>query len=761
MKGMSAFQKINDISDFLIAEAELPPVMITQPPAKRQGALARFFSSGVGVAILCGVVSFTVTFLIVLAGRNPNLPPVIPADSQSATEQVTQAIVEPETTCEEPITLSPPEETTAQEMFTEILTEKLTEKVTKPPKPVVTEPVTEPETEEETTIPVASVSLPEASYDLDVRDSFFLQATVMPQDATDPRVVFKSSNSNIVTVDELTGEIIALRKGTATITVTALSTDYFEEDPDTGEDIYMLKTATCHITVDDVVLPVTATQGLTYTWMGDYYTWTGMGESTEKDVVLPELVNGLPLQVIDLTYEALNDVGVESVTMSSSVDRIKSQAFIHSTALREVTFVDDIVLEHQAFLNCQALSTINGLEHIIEMQLGAFTHCAALESVTIYPTTTYGNLPFSGSGLKNVTFAEGMTTIPDALFRECFHLAVIELPATITTIGEQAFANTAITSIDLPEGLTSIGAFAFQSSDIVSITIPEGITTLESNLFHACLSLETVNLPSTLKHIGGNVFNNCSSLQRIDLPDGLESIGAGAFTSATKITSIHLPDSLRSIGSSCFSYCKSLENINLPEGIERIEEYTFNSCTALTSIELPKSLTYIGNMAFSHSSIERVHIPDSVSVINNSAFAYNQDLKQITFGENSQLTHLYDNVFCECTSLTSIVLPDSLTWLGTNAFRLCTSLESVYVSPNLTHLGSLAFSYCTALEYIYLPESLSVMASNSCTLPFNNCSDTLVVYTGMTNKPVYIQSPITVKTGYTYAQYVKETSITQ
>lgn len=737
MKGMNAFQKINDIHPNFIQEAELPALVVSEKPPRHQSALGKFLSSGAFVAILCGVVSFTVTFLIVMAGRNPNLPSGTPTDTHDTPiiETEIESPAEADVTLPSEPESEPPEET---EKVTEKVTEKATEKVTEK----ATEKVTKPVETEPPIVPVESIILPQEVYALNVGDILVLEAEVLPDDATDKRIMWQSSNTTIVEIDEKSGQLTALRKGEATIMVKTLSGGI---------------SASCKITVDDVIYPANATQGLQYVWRGDYYEWSGMGESKEKHVVLPELVNGRPLQTIDLTYQSLNTVGVLSVTMSSSVERIKSQGFVSSSTLQSVTFVGDIVLENQAFQSCSNLTTVNGWEHITEMQAAAFSHCAALTSVTIYPHTTYGTYPFQGTGVTEVTFEPGVTAIAQNLFSSCAKLTSIQIPDTVTSIGGGAFASTGLTDIQIPASVTTIGAYAFNGTDLVSVTLPDGLKSVSANLFYECRSLESVYIPASVEVIGGNAFTYCEKLTQVNLSAGLRSLGAGAFSSCTALREVSIPDSVTEIGNSCFGFCASLTSVKLPAGLTRLEDYTFRSCESLTKIDLPDTLTYIGDMAFSKAGIVAIHIPDSVAVIDNSAFAYNPNLQSVTFGESSQLTHVYDNVFCECTGLTSVIFPDSLTYLGSNAFRLCSSLEDVYLSQNLTYLGTLAFSYCTALEHIYLPKSLSGMTySSTLVSPFNNCRDDLVVYTGMIQSPTYISRPITVKIGYSYEQYRDE-----
>lgn len=71
-----------------------------------------------------------------------------------------------------------------------------------------------------------------------------------------------------------------------------------------------------------------------------------------------------------------------------------------------------------------------------------------------------------------------------------------------------------------------------------------------------------------------------------------------------------------------------------------------------------------------------------------------------------------------CYSLSSISIPSGLGSLGSNAFSACYSLKSVSLPPNLFDYGTYAFSSCCSLESISLPRSVNIIGGNS----FAGCS---------------------------------------
>ncbi|MDR0623387.1 MAG: leucine-rich repeat protein [Treponema sp.] len=237
-------------------------------------------------------------------------------------------------------------------------------------------------------------------------------------------------------------------------------------------------------------------------------------------------------------------------------------------------------------------------------------------------------------------------------------------PIEVSEIGSGTFAYcTNLSSITLPGSVTTIGNDAFFKSDLTSITLPEGVTSIEERTFTDCTNLTSIKLPDGLTTIGNDAFSGCTSLTSIKLPKGIISIGSSAFAGCTNLISIELPDGLTGIDYRVFGYCTNLTSIKLPDGLTSIGTGAFTECTNLASITVPEGVTTIGNMAFLNcTSLSSITVPNGVTSIGDSAFAY-------------------------CTNLASVTLPESVTSIGEKAFSECPSLV-IYCSP-----GSYAEQY--------------------------------------------------------------------
>ena len=134
---------------------------------------------------------------------------------------------------------------------------------------------------------------------------------------------------------------------------------------------------------------------------------------------------------------------------------------------------------------------------------------------------------------------------------------------------------------------TSIADCAFYNCySLASITIPDSITSIGGSAFRSCYALVSITIPDSVTSIGINAFNNCYSLASITIPDSVTSIGGSVFYNCYSLASITIPDSVTSIEIKAFNYCHSLTLITIPDGVIDIGSNSFNSCYGIKAINL-------------------------------------------------------------------------------------------------------------------------------------------------------------------------------
>ena len=312
---------------------------------------------------------------------------------------------------------------------------------------------------------------------------------------------------------------------------------------------------------------------------------------------------------------------------------------------------------------------------------------------------------------------------------------------------------------DIKVNGTSIGittTYDVNSTDEVEFILSTSY--LSGIIWYECTGLTSVIL-SGLKEIDGNLFYGCTSLESVVFNNGLKKIGAQVFRECTSLKSLNIPDSVISIGSQAFQDCTSIESVKLGNGVTYIDEYAFENCQALQYVEFGNSITDIYAVAFKNCiSLKEIVFPDSLINIGNSnssvgepvyttfgAFYGCTSLESVVF--NNGLKKIADYCFENCTSLKKVVIPDSVSVLGTGAFQGCTSLESVKLGNGLYVIKEVAFRYCRSLVTISIGDKIHTIDNQSfegcdklqrLILPpnvrtivsyaFNNCENLIEIY---------------------------------
>ena len=113
----------------------------------------------------------------------------------------------------------------------------------------------------------------------------------------------------------------------------------------------------------------------------------------------------------------------------------------------------------------------------------------------------------------------------------------------------------------------------------------------------------------------------------------------------------------------------------------------------------------------SNTTITSVVIPDSVTSIGGSAFEYCSNLPSVVIPDS--VTSIGSSAFKGCSSLTSVVIGDGITSITSYAFYSCSSLTSVVIPDSVTYIGDSAFTYCTALANVSIGNNVVTIGSGA------------------------------------------------
>ena len=466
--------------------------------------------------------------------------------------------------------------------------------------------------------------------------------------------------------------------------------------------------------------------------------------------------------------------GLEEIDIPETVTTIGSNAFYNCKNLTTVTGMKNVTeIGAWAFYNCSQLK-VDLPGNIVKIGEGTFENCKSLTEITIPKSLTECDWKiFSGcSNLKTIKFEKGITTIPANLFGGADTiwfdgLEEIDIPETVTTIGNSAFFNcrnlTTVTgmknvtkigdnafyncsnlvNIKLPENLAEIGAWAFYNCSQLKVDLPGNIVKIGVGTFENCKSLTEITIPKSLTECDWKIFSGCSNLktikfekgittipanlfdgadtiwfdglEEIDIPETVTTIGSYAFRNCKNLTTVTGMKNVTKIGSNAFYNCSNLVNIKLPENLTEIGSYAFRDCSQLKSISIPDTLKSWGTDIFSGcTGLATVEIPDNFINIPSDTFLNCSSLKEIKLP--ASLKTINSNAF-KGSGFTEIIIPDGVTSIGSNAFQNCTSLASVRIPDSVTSLGTYIFDGCSSLTDVTLGKGLTSIPSYM----FSNC----------------------------------------
>ncbi len=130
------------------------------------------------------------------------------------------------------------------------------------------------------------------------------------------------------------------------------------------------------------------------------------------------------------------------------------------------------------------------------------------------------------------------------------------------------------------------------------------------------------------------------------------------------------------LNDSLFKGHTEIQSVEIPDTVTQIGGFVFEGCTSLKTIKLPSHLKDMWQYAFTRTSLEEIEIPGSVKAVIPFTFNQSNLLKTVTFNEGTIEISAW--AFKDCTALTDVYLPKSLTKISENAFEGCDNVKLHY-----------------------------------------------------------------------------------
>ncbi len=233
-----------------------------------------------------------------------------------------------------------------------------------------------------------------------------------------------------------------------------------------------------------------------------------------KTINLPNTLNKISSHMLS------GCVSLESIIIPDSVTVIEGCAFEQCSSLKNIKIPLSVTsIEHEAFSFCESLESINIPKNVKNIGLGILGGATSLKEIivdkenTIYKSNELNNAIIDIKnnviiqGTSEGFIPDGVKEIGDFAFEFLTNLTEINIPNSVTKIGDRAFIRTGFSEIIIPGSVKLVMQEAFsECSRLYKVTFKNGIEEIEKNAFAGCSFLRVVIIPKSIKKIDDKAF---------------------------------------------------------------------------------------------------------------------------------------------------------------------------------------------------------------------------------------------------------------
>ena len=549
-----------------------------------------------------------------------------------------------------------------------------------------------------------------------------------------------------------------------------------------------------NVEIDGIMYSINVKTGLTEVVANPSHQYKG-------DIVIPEAITyeGKEYTVTAIGESAFSQRDITSITFPNSITSIGRAAFYCCSLLESVVLPEKVtVIGDMLFANCTSLRQVVIPEGLTLIDNSAFNSCYSLESLIIPNSVTrIEDWAFAGcKGLTYVEMSRGLTYVGNGAFGDCSALNTVIIPDLsswsminfgdnnsnpLTTTKTLKINNEEIRDLVIPDDVTYIGDNAFRGcTNITSVTMGENVTKIGTSAFYGCKNCASITIGENVTSIGSWAFYGCSAMTSLtSLPRKVPSTTSNSFDSAIKDQAIlYVPSSAFKAYSSKTPWSDFYDIVALnfpkhqlayyvddalyksftleegeyitPEPAPEKEGYTFSGWSEIPE-RMPKhDVTVTGSFTLTSEQLALDGIQYTLWVKEKTAEIVGFDVTdgftgQVSIpstvtkdGTSFDVTRIGDSAFSKCENLTSVTIPESISFIGEYAFSGC-MLENIFVKNTATHLNERSFSPASYNHtMLYIPkDSWSYAVYHGDFWRFINIRETVTSSVDLSSKQAY------------------------
>lgn len=407
---------------------------------------------------------------------------------------------------------------------------------------------------------------------------------------------------------------------------------------------------------------------------------------------------------------------------NSSFETISKNTFENYQNLESIEIPASIKdIEQDVFKGCTKLKSVN--------YLGTPTICSQINFSNIYSTPNYyaTEILFKNEELKNLVIDNEFYEVKQYTFYNLKNLESISVSTNI--IAPYAFYNCSNTINLFLSNTQSIYNNAFENCESLQNVYFTGNV---SNW----LDISFENLYSNPLTYSTNLFFNNKLVENIEIKNR-QTISKFTFANYKTLKEVSLDSNVESVHEYAFYNCSNA-NITIPNNnnIYNYYQHCFDNCKSVSDLVFNDSLKYIGDFAFSNCyNSTNITIPNSVYYIGEQSFAGCQNVIECVLpfvGTKLQSeipqTLLFGNIFGTTPKDGCTLVKQTYGWGGTSqkTSYIPNTIKSVKITSNISKIGFGAFQNCSMLTDISIPNSVSVIEMNA----FSGCNLSNFYYKG-------------------------------